>query len=120
MLILRFCPDCFGPLHHTPPSADAGGDEMTLADLGNVISWRFGGLRRQVRLHLRDWRRDVRLRKNRNVRLRCIWIRDVRHSKQSLLLSSWRRHVGHVIGLRIPVVRWGAVFRNGIKLWKLR
>jgi hypothetical protein len=35
-------------------------------------------------------------------------------------LSPWRRHEGHVFGFRIPVFRWGAVFRNGVKLWKLR
>jgi hypothetical protein len=56
-----------------------------LADLGNVICWRFKGLRRKVRLltgirlYLRDWRRDIRFWKDRNVRLRRIRVRDIRH-----------------------------------------
>jgi hypothetical protein len=36
------------------------------------------------------------------------------------LLSTWRRYEGYVVGFRLPVIRWGAVFWNRIKLWELR
>jgi hypothetical protein len=35
-------------------------------------------------------------------------------------LSTWRRNIGHVVGLRLPMIRWGAVFWNRIKLWEFR
>jgi hypothetical protein len=52
-------------------------DEISLADLRNVISWRLRGLRQQVgaltgiRLYLRNQRRDIRL--------GCTGIGNVRH-----------------------------------------
>jgi hypothetical protein len=41
-------------------------------------------------------------------------------SRLSQLLGAWWRYIGYVVGFRLPVIRWGAVFRNGIKLWELR
>jgi hypothetical protein len=74
---------------HTPPHpapARAGRDAVALAHLRDIVPWqirRFG--RRQVRfliwsrLCLRDWRRQVRLWRNRNVRLRRIRVGNVRN-----------------------------------------
>jgi hypothetical protein len=36
------------------------------------------------------------------------------------LLGAWWRNIGHVVGIRLPVIRWSAVFWNRIKLWELR
>jgi hypothetical protein len=66
-----------------------GEDEVALAGLRNVVSRQLRRLPRQVRLlagirlDLGDWRRHVRLWKNRNVRLRRIRVWDIRHRGSS-------------------------------------
>ncbi len=52
MLTLRSYPDYFGPLHHTLPTADAGGDEVTLSHLQNVVSWQLRCLRQRLQAPL--------------------------------------------------------------------
>jgi hypothetical protein len=73
---------------HRSPESKFQSD--ALADLRNVVSRQLRRLPRQVRLlagirlDLGDWRRHVRLWKDRNIRLRRIRVGDVRHGGLSL------------------------------------
>jgi hypothetical protein len=35
-------------------------------------------------------------------------------------LGARQRNIGYVVGFRLPMIRWEAIFWNRIKLWELR